>query len=106
MHTHSYKLYVFTNFYSFIFLSFFLVAFFFCGFCFACSCVFVCVCVCHTVDAVYVMAHALHKILNEHCKDVEFSQCDVLQAGTIGPDLLRAIRDVSFIGMQGTQVSE
>lgn len=60
----------------------------------------------HTVDAVYAMAHALHKIINEHCKNVEFSQCDVLQAGTIGPDLLRAIREVSFIGMQGTQVSD
>lgn len=105
MHTHSYKLYVFTNFYSFIFLSFFLVAFFFVAFVLRVH-AFLCVCVCHTVDAVYVMAHALHKILNEHCKDVEFSQCDVLQAGTIGPDLLRAIRDVSFIGMQGTQVSE
>lgn len=37
---------------------------------------------------------------------MEFSRCDMLQAGTIGPDLLRAIRDVAFVGMQGTQVSE
>lgn len=57
-----------------------------------------------TVDAVYAMAHALHKILKEHCNDAEFSQCDALQPGPVGADLLQAIREVSFIGMQGTQV--
>lgn len=51
------------------------------------------------------MAFALHNILLEQCNGVEFSQCDVLQTGTWGPDLLRAIREVSFTGMQGTQVS-
>lgn len=56
------------------------------------------------VDAVYSMAHAIHKIMKENCKDLEFSQCDALQPGPAGPDLLRAIRDVNFIGMQGTQV--
>lgn len=50
------------------------------------------------------MAHAIHKIMKENCKDLEFSQCDALQPGPAGPDLLRAIRDVNFIGMQGTQV--
>lgn len=58
----------------------------------------------NTVDAVYAMAFALHNILKEQCNNVEFSQCDVLQTGTWGPDLLRAIREVSFTGMQGTQV--
>lgn len=57
-----------------------------------------------TVDAVYAMAHALHKIIKEQCEDGEFSKCDVLQSATMGPDLLRAIREISFIGMQGTQV--
>lgn len=37
---------------------------------------------CITVDAVYAMAHALHKIMKENCKDLEFSQCDALQPGT------------------------
>lgn len=57
-----------------------------------------------TVDAVYAMAHALHKIIKEHCKDVDYTQCDALSSGPAGVDLLRSIRDVSFIGMQGTQV--
>lgn len=58
-----------------------------------------------TVDAVYAMAHALHKTIKEHCKDIDFSQCDALESGPAGADLLRAIRDLNFIGMQGTQVS-
>lgn len=95
-----YKLYVFNK---FSFIHFSLSRF--CAFMFLFG-VFMRFCKCHTVDAVYAMAHALHKIINEHCKDVDFSQCDVLQAGTIGPDLLRAIREVDFIGMQGTQVSD
>lgn len=58
----------------------------------------------NTVDAVYAMAYALHKIIKEQCNDIEFGKCSVMQAGTMGPDLLRAIREISFTGMQGTQV--
>lgn len=56
------------------------------------------------MDAVYAMAHALHKTIKENCGDVEFNQCDALQPAPTGAELLRAIRDVSFVGMQETQV--
>lgn len=57
-----------------------------------------------TVDAVFAMAHALHRTIKEYCNDTEFSQCESFHSNMVGADLLRAIRDVSFIGMQGTQV--
>lgn len=57
-----------------------------------------------TVDAVFAMAHALHRTIKEYCNDTEFSQCESFHSNSVGADLLRAIRDVSFIGMQGTQV--
>lgn len=58
----------------------------------------------HEVDAVYAMAHALHKTIKENCGDIGFNQCDALQPAPTGAELLRAIRDVSFVGMQETQV--
>lgn len=57
------------------------------------------------VDAVFAMAHALHKNIKDVCGDIEFRQCDQLHPSPLGAELLRAIRDVSFVGMQGTQVN-
>lgn len=57
-----------------------------------------------TVDAVYAMAHALHQNIKEKCGTMDFKQCDALLPAPFGADLLRSIRDVSFVGMQGTQV--
>lgn len=57
------------------------------------------------VDAVYAMAHAVHKTIKNYCDETEFSKCDAVQEQAPGgADLLRDIRNVSFIGMQGTQV--
>lgn len=56
------------------------------------------------VDAVYAMAHALHQNIKEKCGTMDFRQCDELLPAPFGADLLRSIRDVSFVGMQGTQV--
>lgn len=56
------------------------------------------------VDAVYAMAHALHQNIKEKCGTMDFKQCDALLPAPFGADLLRSIRDVSFVGMQGTQV--
>lgn len=56
------------------------------------------------VDAVYAMAHALHQNIKEKCGTVDFKQCDALMPAPFGADLLRSIRDVSFVGLQGTQV--
>lgn len=57
-----------------------------------------------SVDAVYAMAHALHQNIKEKCGTMDFKQCDALLPAPFGADLLRSIRDVSFVGMQGTQV--
>lgn len=58
-----------------------------------------------SVDAVYVMAHAIHQNLKERCGDKEFVKCENWKPAPTGVDLLRLIREMSFIGMQGNQVS-
>lgn len=50
------------------------------------------------------MAHALHQNILQKCGTMDFKQCDALLPAPFGADLLRSIRDVSFVGMQGTQV--
>lgn len=57
-----------------------------------------------TVDAVYAMAHALHQNIKQKCGTMDFKECDALQPAPFGADLLRSIREASFVGMQGTQV--
>lgn len=51
------------------------------------------------------MAQALHKTIKDHCGDTDFNQCGASgEQALAGADLLKAIRNVSFTGMQGTQV--
>lgn len=57
------------------------------------------------VDAVYAMAHAIHQNLKERCGDIDFINCDSWKPAPVGTDLLRLIREVSFVGMQGNQVT-
>lgn len=57
------------------------------------------------VDAVYAMAHAIHQNLKDRCGDTDFVNCDSWKPAPIGAELLRSIREVSFVGMQGNQVS-
>lgn len=51
------------------------------------------------------MAQALHKTIKVHCGDTDFNRCGASgEQALAGADLLKAIRNVSFTGMQGTQV--
>lgn len=51
------------------------------------------------------MAQALHKTIKFHCGDTDFNRCGASgEQALAGADLLKAIRNVSFTGMQGTQV--
>lgn len=59
---------------------------------------------CSIADAVYAMAHALHNTINENCTNPELSKCNSDQSAPSGAELLKAIRNLSFSGMQGTQV--
>lgn len=56
------------------------------------------------VDAVYAIAHALHQNIKERCGVKPFNLCDELQPSPFGYELLSFIRNVSFVGLQGTQV--
>lgn len=56
------------------------------------------------VDAVYAMAHALDRCIKEKCEGKEFRNCKKAQPAPMNAELLRSIRDVSFVGLQGTQV--
>lgn len=49
------------------------------------------------VDAVYAMAHALHNMRTAVCADPSYELCDAMNPPA-GPELLRFIRNVSFIG--------
>lgn len=56
------------------------------------------------MDAVYAMAHAVHNIMNDHCPGKSFAECDYIQPAPLGLNLLRYIRNVSFIGPQNTHI--
>ncbi|XP_034939802.1 metabotropic glutamate receptor 8-like [Chelonus insularis] len=59
------------------------------------------------VDAVYAMAHAVHNIINDECvenRETVHYLCDSLAPGIPGQSLLQYIRNVSFIGRQGTEI--
>ncbi|KAB0799653.1 hypothetical protein PPYR_07533 [Photinus pyralis] len=56
------------------------------------------------VDAVYAAAHAIHNIIQDECGTDPFYFCDELKPAPLGPQLLKYLRNVSFIGRQGTEI--
>ncbi|XP_076545118.1 metabotropic glutamate receptor 8 isoform X1 [Osmia lignaria lignaria] len=59
------------------------------------------------VDAVYAMAHSVHNLIDEECMNDDGSThylCEKLRPAPDGHELLRHIRNVSFIGRQGTEI--
>lgn len=50
------------------------------------------------------MAYALHNTIIESCDASDSSKCSIPQPAPSGAELLRAIRNLSFTDMQGTQV--
>lgn len=50
------------------------------------------------VDAVYAMAHALHKMILDKCGPNARELCTELRPAPSGRELLKYIRNVSFIG--------
>lgn len=50
------------------------------------------------------MAHAVHNIMNDYCPGQSFNDCTPLQPAPLGDNLLRYIRNVSFIGPQNTHI--
>ena len=59
-----------------------------------------CVCFAIAVDAVYAMAHAVHKMIGDVCGSHSGELCAELKPAPQGKDLLKYIRNVSFIGKQ------
>ncbi|KAK0093697.1 hypothetical protein PV326_012905, partial [Microctonus aethiopoides] len=58
-------------------------------------------------DAVYAMAHAVHNIIDDECvknRETVHHLCDKLAPAPSGPHLLHYIRNVTFIGRQGTEI--
>ncbi|XP_043493655.1 metabotropic glutamate receptor 6-like isoform X1 [Polistes fuscatus] len=59
------------------------------------------------VDAVYAMAHGVHNVIEEECVN-EFPGmhyvCEALKPAPDGQQLLQYIRNVTFIGRQGTEI--
>lgn len=51
------------------------------------------------------MAYAVDKIIKDKCGNTLFNDCELLQPAPMGPDLLKYIHNVSFTGLQGTEVS-
>ena len=51
-------------------------------------------------DATYVYAHALHEVINRHCSQA-FHEAEKLRECIKGPDLLKAVKNVSFTGISG-----
>ncbi|XP_076644174.1 metabotropic glutamate receptor 8 [Halictus rubicundus] len=59
------------------------------------------------VDAVYAMAHGVHNLIEEECVNgfgTIHSLCKKLRPAPDGHHLLQHIRNVSFIGRQGTEI--
>ncbi|KAK5639566.1 hypothetical protein RI129_012058 [Pyrocoelia pectoralis] len=56
------------------------------------------------VDAVYAAAHAIHNIIQDECGSDPFYFCEELKPAPLGPQLLKYLRNVSFIGRQGTEI--
>ena len=50
------------------------------------------------VDAVYAMAHAVHQMIRDVCGPEARKLCAKLRPAPQGKDLLKYIRNVSFIG--------
>lgn len=50
------------------------------------------------VDAVYAMAHAVHEMIRDVCGPGARKLCAKLKPAPQGKDLLKYIRNVSFIG--------
>lgn len=51
-----------------------------------------------TVDAVYAMAHAVHRMIADVCGPNARELCAELRPAPSGKELLKYIRNVSFIG--------
>ncbi|XP_006619708.1 metabotropic glutamate receptor 7-like isoform X1 [Apis dorsata] len=59
------------------------------------------------VDAVYAMAHGVHNLIDEECVNngkTAHYLCEDLRSAPDGQQLLQHIRNVSFIGRQGTEI--
>ncbi|EFX87236.1 glutamate receptor, metabotropic [Daphnia pulex] len=56
------------------------------------------------VDAVYAMAHAVHRMIADVCGHDARELCDELKPAPSGRNLLKYIRNVNFIGPQGQPV--
>lgn len=58
------------------------------------------------IDSVYVMANALHNLIQENCPALESKQLSdcLLKRAFTGPELLHAIRNVDFLSITGRQV--
>ncbi|XP_043471687.1 metabotropic glutamate receptor 7-like isoform X1 [Leptopilina heterotoma] len=59
------------------------------------------------VDAVYAMAHGIHNLIEDVCVETDESEhylCDSLKPAPRGQQLLQYIRNVTFIGRQGTEI--
>ncbi|KAG7210717.1 hypothetical protein KM043_012217 [Ampulex compressa] len=59
------------------------------------------------VDAVYAMAHGVHNVIEDECVNnlgTTHYLCDTLRPAPDGQRLLQHIRNVSFIGRQGTEI--
>ncbi|XP_076681819.1 metabotropic glutamate receptor 8 isoform X2 [Andrena cerasifolii] len=59
------------------------------------------------VDAVYAMAHGVHNLIDEECMNnlgTSHYLCENLRPAPDGQLLLQHIRNVSFIGRQGTEI--
>ncbi|XP_016842325.1 metabotropic glutamate receptor 7 isoform X1 [Nasonia vitripennis] len=56
-------------------------------------------------DAVYAMAHGVHNVIDDVCLDSPAHQlCDSLKPAPQGQQLLQYIRNVTFVGRQGTEI--
>ncbi|KZC12066.1 Metabotropic glutamate receptor 8 [Dufourea novaeangliae] len=59
------------------------------------------------VDAIYAMAHGVHNLIEEECVNnvgTTHYLCEKLRPAPDGQQLLQHIRNVSFIGRQGTEI--
>lgn len=50
------------------------------------------------------MAYATDKIVKDKCGEMIFNECEAIQPAPLGPELLKYIHNVSFVGRQGTEV--
>lgn len=58
-----------------------------------------------SVDAVFAMAHALNELYKDVCGSIPYNDCAEMNSASIGPQLLKYILKVSFVGRQGSLVS-